>query len=137
MFTRGVMSGVMRSGVNFIRSLISVYVKSRYVTYGYVIGPGYEPARILDLVATPDDTEMLLEWTAPDAGENSITDYIVEYKTTVAGTWTVFSDGVHSSVDATVTGLTNDVSYDFRVAAVSNTGTAEWSIVVSETPVGF
>lgn len=73
------------------------------------------------------------DWTtaAPPA---SITDYIVEYRTTAGpGVWTSFTDGVSALTGATVTGLSPGVSYDFRVAAVNPSGIGLWSNIVTVT----
>lgn len=43
--------------------------------------------------------------------------------------WLTFSDGVSTTPSATVTGLTNGVNYQFRVAAINVHGTAGWSNV--------
>jgi hypothetical protein len=52
----------------------------------------------------------------------------------VAGSWTPFSDGTSTATTATVTGLTNGVNYDFRVAAVNGIGTGAWSNVDDAMP---
>ena len=43
--------------------------------------------------------------------------------------WITFPDGVSTATNATVTGLTNGVEYEFRVAAVNSVGQGEWSAV--------
>lgn len=89
-----------------------------------------------DLVATPASTQMVLTWTAPvDNGGASITDYIVEYKlNSEPTTWTTFADGTSASTGATVTGLTNDLSYNFRVSAVNSVGTGAVSSTATAIP---
>lgn len=47
------------------------------------------------------------------------------------GTWTTFSDAVTSSTGAIVTGLTNDVAYEFQVAAVNVNGAGTYSTTSS------
>lgn len=93
------------------------------------------PDAVDDLVATPGDTEVVLAWSAPFNGGSAITDYVVEYKLTSEPTvWTTFPDGTSASTGATVTGLTNDLGYDFRVKAVNAVGTSAASNVDSATP---
>ena len=87
------------------------------------------------LGTTVGDTEIPLSWSAPvNNGGSALTDYLVEYKLSSAGVWTTFSDGVSTATTATVTGLTNDLSYDFRVSAINAIGTGAASSVVSGTP---
>lgn len=87
-----------------------------------------------DLAATPASTQMALTWTAPAANGSAITDYIVEYKLAADGSWSTFADGTSTSTSATVTGLTNDSSYNFRVSAVNGVGTGSPSSTVTATP---
>jgi hypothetical protein len=99
-------------------------------------GAATEPDAPTDLVATPASTQMVLTWTAPaDNGGASITDYLVEYKlNSEPTTWTTFADGTSASTGATVTGLTNDLSYNFRVSAVNSVGTGSASSTATATP---
>jgi hypothetical protein len=82
------------------------------------------PDALTGLAAVPGNTQVALSWTAPAFdGGTPITDYVVEYKLSSEPTvWTVFADGVSTLTTATVTGLTNDVSYDFQVSAVNAVG---------------
>ncbi len=87
------------------------------------------------LTASPSSTQMGLSWAAPSSnGGASITDYIVEYKLHSDSSWTTFSDGTSTSTSATVTGLTNGLSYDFRVSAVNSVGTGAASSTATATP---
>ena len=67
-----------------------------------------------------------LSWTAPTAGGSEITDYIIQYSTDDS-TWSTFDDGTSTDTTATVTCLTNDTTYYFRVAAVNSSGTGDFS----------
>ncbi len=88
------------------------------------------------LVATPASTQMALTWTAPAANGSAITDYVVEYKfASEPTTWTTFADGTSTNAYATVTGLTNDLSYNFRVSATNGVGTGGVSSTATATPV--
>ena len=49
--------------------------------------------------------------------------------------WSTFSDGTSSTPGTTVTGLTNDQEYEFRVAAVNSVGQGPWSNIDTATPV--
>lgn len=103
------------------------------------ISQGAEEATAPDapagLSASAGDTEVDLTWTAPSSNGSAITDYIVEYKlSSEPTTWTAFSDGTSTSTSATVTGLTNDSAYDFRVSAVNAIGISDPSDIDSATP---
>jgi hypothetical protein len=87
------------------------------------------------VTATIGDTQVSLAWVAPsDTGGTAITDYTVQYSTN-GTSWTTFSDGVGTDASATVTGLTNDVSYQFRVAASNTVGTGSFSFANSGSSV--
>jgi hypothetical protein len=78
------------------------------------------------------DGEALIEWTAPGSnGGSAITDYIVEYSSNSGSSYTTFSDGTSTGTSATVTGLTIDTTYIFRVKAVNAIGTGTASTATS------
>ena len=83
------------------------------------------PATVPDapgtFVGVRGNTEVALSWAAPSGNGSPITDYIVEYND--GNGWTVFADGTSTLTTATVTGLINGQSYDFRVFAVNAVGT--------------
>jgi subtilisin family serine protease len=86
------------------------------------------PSVPTSLTAVGGVTQASLSWTAPtQSGGADVTDYVVEYSSNSGSTWTVFADGVSTSTAATVTGLTNGTTYQFRVKAVSSGGTSEAS----------
>lgn len=92
------------------------------------------PGSVVSLAAgTPTATSVPLTWSAPATGGGSITDYVVQYA--AAGTSfaipTTFADGTSATTGVTVTGLTASTSYDFRVAAVNDTGTGAYSSVLA------
>jgi len=82
------------------------------------------PGTPTNLVATPSSAQVALSWSAPASdGGVAISDYAIQYKLSSAGSWTTFTHGASTATTATVTGLTNGSSYDFRVAAVNSVGT--------------
>ena len=88
------------------------------------------------LTAIPSDTEVSLLWTAPaDTGDSAITDYAVEYWEASASQWSTFDDGTGTGTATTVTGLTNGIEYQFRISAVSSTGTGIPSEIISAIPI--
>lgn len=93
------------------------------------------PSQVTGLTATAGNTTVSLSWTAPYFNGAAITDYLIEYKLSSEPTvWTTFSDGVSSGTSATVTGLTNGSSYDFRVSAINSVGTGTASATSTTTP---
>lgn len=89
--------------------------------------PGY----MYDLKATKANASVSLAWTAPYS-PSAITLYRVRYGTTASGT--LNSQLTTTSTKATITGLTNGVSYTFRVEAVNATGTGPLSNTATTTP---
>jgi titin len=102
-----------------------------------IIGTGLSsspPSNSVTPVSVPDvpsgvtavagNTSVVLSWLAPaDDGGLDITDYVIEYKlTSEPAVWTIFADGVSVVTTVTITGLTNNVSYDFRISAVNALG---------------
>ncbi len=85
---------------------------------------------------TSGDAQVSVSWSAPASnGGAAITDYIVQYATSSGGSYTTFSDGISTTTSATVTGLTNNTPYYFKVAAVNSAGTSSYSTVsASVTP---
>lgn len=79
---------------------------------------------------------MSVSWSAPASnGGAAITDYVVQYSTSSGGSYSTFSDGTSTSTSATVTGLSNNTPYYFKVAAVNSAGTSSYSTVsASVTP---
>lgn len=97
--------------------------------------PKTPPGQPTGLTATAGNTQVSLSWTAPaSSGGTSITDYVVQYRLTGAGSWSTFADGTSTTASATVTGLTNASGYDFQVAAVNSAGTGTYSSTATATP---
>ena len=126
------------SAVSPVLSVGTVAVKltnpdGQYDTYDISVqGPPTVP---LNLGATAGNTQVVLTWNVPSSdGGSSITDYIIQYSTDNS-TWTTFNDGTSTNTTATVTGLTNNTQYYFRVAAVNSIGTGPYTSSVTATPV--
>ena len=85
------------------------------------------PAVPTGLSATAGNGIVTLSWTAPDPNRSPLTDYTIQYKLNTANTWTVFNDGTVNQTSTIITGLTNGVPYQFRVAATNGIGTGLFS----------
>lgn len=93
--------------------------------------PAVAPEQVTGLTAgTATEDSVPLSWTAPAAGDQPITDYIVQFRVTGAPSWDTFTDGTGNTTSTTVTALTASTGYDFRVAAMSSVGTGPWSDTV-------
>lgn len=93
------------------------------------------PSQVTGLSATAGNTQASLSWTAPSNGGSAITDYIIQYSTN-GSSWSTFNDGVSTSTSTTVTGLTKNTLYYFKVAAVNIAGTGTFSSSVTATILG-
>jgi len=72
--------------------------------------------------ATPGDSSVILNWTAPaNTGGLPIKSYVVEQNTS-GNTWSEVASVDMSSLSAYVSGLSNFTAYNFRVSAVTNFG---------------
>ena len=74
-----------------------------------------------------------LTWTA---SSNTPTDYIIEYSPNAFVTNTYrFIDAVDTTVTETVTGLTNGLTYTFRVKGFNGDGTSAASATATAIPI--
>ena len=86
------------------------------------------PGTPINLSTTAETDAVALAWNEPaTVGASPISDYVVQYATNLAGPWTTVTDGVSTSLATEVTGLTNGVSYFFRVAATNTQGTGGYA----------
>ena len=106
---------------------------------------GWSPSATLkaglpDELAAPtlseDNAQLDVSWTAPtNNGGSAITDYDVRYKRSSDSSWTEWKASTTSTaLTATITGLTNDTSYDVQVRAQNANGNGPWSPSSSDSP---
>lgn len=100
-----------------------------------IAGAPVIPGQVKDLVASASFNQIILNWNIYFKGGIAITSYLVEYKATASPTWLTFGSPVTVQT-ATVTGLTNGTSYDFRVSATNSVGTGPVSTTTTATPAG-
>ena len=90
------------------------------------------PSAPTSVTGTSGNAQVSLSWYAPSSnGGAAITDYVVQYSTSASSGFETFSDGTSTATTATVTGLTNNTPYYFKVAAVNSVGTSSYSTVSS------
>ncbi|WIE65104.1 fibronectin type III domain-containing protein [Curtobacterium sp. MCLR17_036] len=93
------------------------------------------PSSPRGLAATPGDSSVALDWSAPETANGSpVTGYAVQHSTD-GTTWT--DDASVAGTATEVTGLANGTEVAFRVAAVNAAGTGAWSGPVRATPVAL
>ncbi len=92
------------------------------------------PAAPAGLSAEAGNAQVKLTWTDPD--DDSITRYRVQQRkgTAAWGSWTAIPGSDADTVSYTVTGLTNDSEYRFRIRARNSGGNGAASAVVEATP---
>lgn len=90
------------------------------------------PTTPTNLAAVAGNESVALTWTA---SSNVPTDYVIEYSPDafVINTFQ-FMDGTSTTASATVTGLTNGVTYTFRVKGTNVDGTSSASATVAAVP---
>jgi len=97
--------------------------------------PATIPDSPTNITASAGNGSALLSWNAPlNNGGSSLTDYVIEYKLSSDSSWNVFSDGISTSTSSLITGLTNNLSYDFRVSAVNIVGQSAIKIYTNSQP---
>ena len=84
----------------------------------------------INIVSYPMNSKVLVEW----ANVSGATDYIIEYKITSDTTWNIFPDDLSTTPGVTITGLTNGVSYDFRVSSIVGGVTSNPSFISTAIP---
>ncbi|MEI7943576.1 MAG: fibronectin type III domain-containing protein [Actinomycetes bacterium] len=103
----------------------------------YFIGfgtPANVPAAPTSLVAAAQDSSVLLSWTTPSSNGSPISDYRVNISPARADSSVSVMVGSSSNA-ATVSGLTNGVSYTFSIQALNVAGYSSASASAIATPL--
>ena len=95
--------------------------------------PPKAPNAPTNLLAQGRNAEVALSWDAPTSGDPA-TGYTIQQSTDVGTTWTASTPSTSTGTTVTVTGLTNDQAYHFRVFATNDQGTGPASNVDTAIP---
>ncbi len=108
---------------------------SSHQGYAFVKSATDLPLRVLDAapaapaapsVSAASSSSLTVIWLAPDNAGPAITDYDVQYRAGTSGSWT--DAGYNgTATTATLTGLSENTSYQVQVRATSDEGTGAWS----------
>ena len=95
------------------------------------------PGQVTSLVVAGGNGSASLAWTAPlNDGGRPVVEYVVEYRATGATEWTAVPAAKVSMNAAAVAGLTNGVTYQFRVAARTVFATGDFpDVPLTVTPL--
>jgi hypothetical protein len=95
------------------------------------------PVTSLGLPVRAGDSQATVDWEVPAAGD-APTSYVVQYKKSSEpdSAYITFSNPVAPITEETVTGLSNGITYSFRVAGINSYGTGSYSAVREATLVG-
>lgn len=103
-------------------------------TWAYGIPPVNPPDAPAAPSAVPGNGQVAVSWTAPYDGNAAIESYTVAYRpTSSTSSWST-RNVTAPTTTATITGLTNGTSYDFKVLATNSQGPGDYSPVTSATP---
>ena len=96
-----------------------------------VIAAAYpsSPTDLLNVPAITDASNIGLRWTATYSGGSAVIDYRVSYDQ-ATGVWVQYQAGI-TSTSLTVTSLTNNQNYSFKVEARNSVGYSNPSIPVT------
>jgi titin len=100
------------------------------------VTPLAAPSAVQNLIVIAFNEQIAVTWSAPsDNGGTTVTDYIIEYKTTTDTSWTTVNDGTSTTTSETITGLTNGGDYQVRIRAVNSVGAGDEALSNTVSPV--
>jgi len=132
-------SAINQTGIGSTSSSISVTPLSP-ITPTEVPTPTLEPTPTVSVPSSPTnltgiegDSQVSLSWEAPSDVGSSILDYQIDYG--IGDSWITFAHEPSINTSIVVNGLTNDITYDFRVSAINQIGIGSTSSTISVTPL--
>jgi len=142
-------SGIISNNI-YLRPLPNISGTAQYVInapltinqYGQIISQVPEAAPTIpgsptSIIGEVGNSAVTLNWVEPtNNGGRRIINYLIEYSVNQGALWTTYTKPVSSSTSLSITGLTNNVEYLFRVSAINSIGTGAPSLVSSSfTPL--
>ena len=129
----------LTNGVNYTIRLRAVNSVGPAGTWdSQPIIPATFPTAPRNLRAEPGDTQVTLQWTAPQSdGGKVIEEYQYQQKAgnSAYGSWATITGSDENTTGHNVTGLTNGTSYSFKVRAKNSVGEGPESNEVTVVPV--
>ena len=122
-------SGVIDNSTHTTTFIDGIYdsISNRWDSILYSNRPAIAPSAPSGVAGTGGDSLVNLSWSAPSNGGDAIIDYIIQYSANSGTSWSTFNDGIGASTSVSVTGLVNNTSYIFRVAAQNNIDVGPYS----------
>ncbi|GEM_PF-684803 len=97
--------------------------------------PAIAPDAPTSLTAVAGDKQAILTWAAPaNDGGAAISDYGVYYRELGSALWLPDVDDVSPALSATVSGLSNQTTYEFAITAHNSAGDSQFSETAQATP---
>ena len=126
-------TGATITGVNGTAYVFRVAAKNAVGIGAYCVNsasvtPSNIPATPAAPACVSGNGQVTISWTAPANNGASITDYGIQRRTAGQTTYVSLVDGVSATTSYTNTGLTNGVSYFYRVVAINSKGASVWSV---------
>jgi len=97
--------------------------------------PPEPPDMVIGISGYDEDSSVYLFWQSPYNNRSPLTDYIIQYSTGNS-IWSTYPDSINTTTNIQITGLFNNVGYQFRVAAVNSIGTGDYGYSNTITPSG-
>ena len=121
------------TGYSFRIAAVNAAGTGSYSNGSGLVVPSGVPGIPTSVSATGSDHGASLTWSAPSENGAVISNYQIEYSTDAGTTWSTYLHASSSATSASLTGLTNYISYIFRVSAINSNGTG----LASDVSVGI
>ena len=92
-----------------------------------------KPTPPRELTAIGGNNQVTLRWVEPNPRGSPITDYVIEFSHNNGEVWQFYDDGQNTETAITIQGLFPDHYYVFRVYAVNDIGTSNFSEIIERT----